>query len=198
MSSLDKASVEALKVLAAPTGAIRPVDVLEAARDPDHALHKHFTWDDGEAAERYRLQQAGTLIRRARVTITPREGGPSVNVRAFVSLEADRGREGYRTVEAVIASPALKSEMLAAALAELRALRRKYADLAELAGVHVAIDQLLNAPQAMAANALSEAVKFAVQLEQGNGLDRTTAAQRASDAFRVPANDVIEALRKAS
>ncbi len=199
MSSLGKAEVEELQAIAARDGTLKPASVLDAARDPASILHKHFEWDDTAAAEAHRLAQAGMLIRKARVTITPREGAPSVNVRAFVSLEADRGKEGYRTIEAVIASPALMREMLAAALHELVALKRKYSELSELTGVFAEVDRLLaRTEQANTQGSMNDAVTLAISLERDNGLDRVTAAHRAAAAHKLRGDDVVEALRKAS
>lgn len=53
--------------------------VLDAARDPNSALHAHFEWNDGAAARAYRYEQAERLIVRAKVRIIPREDdGPRV------------------------------------------------------------------------------------------------------------------------
>lgn len=197
MSGLGKAELDELKAIAAREGTLRPASVLGVARDPGSILHKHFEWDDTAAAEAHRMAQAGMLIRKARVTITPREGGPSVNVRAFVSLEADRGKDGgYRTIEAVIASPALMREMLAAALHELAAFKRKYTDLSELTGVFVEIDRLLTQHK-QASALMDDAVALAISLEHNSGLDRVTAAHRAAAAHKLRGDDVVEALRKA-
>jgi len=48
-------------------GELRPVDLVEEATDPDHALHDRFEWDDRRAAHEYRLDQAAQLIRSVRV-----------------------------------------------------------------------------------------------------------------------------------
>lgn len=42
---------------------VTPKNILEYARKPDSELHKCFCWDDHEAAEKYRLQQARKVIR---------------------------------------------------------------------------------------------------------------------------------------
>lgn len=36
-------------------GRLTPAEVLEEARNPESPLHDQFTWDDTEAAEKYRL-----------------------------------------------------------------------------------------------------------------------------------------------
>ena len=37
-------------------------DVLQAAQDEDNILHRHFEWDDTEAAKQFRREQARSLI----------------------------------------------------------------------------------------------------------------------------------------
>jgi len=74
-------------------------DVVEAATDPDSALHGYFEWDDTVAAHGHRLTQAGTLIRSIEVTIV-REGDGEpryADIRAFHHVD-----NAYRTIEAVI------------------------------------------------------------------------------------------------
>lgn len=117
-------------------------DVLDSARDPASVLHRYFEWDDGEAAEKFRLIQAHGLIRRARVTIVQASGETS-SVRAFVSLSSERvAGGGYRSTERVLASEALTAGMLTTAKLELASFRRKYGQLSQLAGVLDAIERL--------------------------------------------------------
>ena len=42
---------------------ITPSSLLERARDKESELHKCFEWDNDVAAERYRITQAGNIIR---------------------------------------------------------------------------------------------------------------------------------------
>jgi hypothetical protein len=53
----------------AQRGMLSPHAVLDAASDPRHPLHSAFDWDDSEAAAKWRLEQARTLIRSVRVVI---------------------------------------------------------------------------------------------------------------------------------
>lgn len=123
-------------------GTLTPGAVLARASDPASPLHRHFTWDDTEAAEKFRLIQAGMLIRRARVTIL-QGSGETTSVRAFVSLQAERANGGgSRLTESVLASEALTASMLITAKMELAAFRRKYGQLSLLSGVIAAIEAL--------------------------------------------------------
>ena len=68
-------------------GVLKVEDVLLAAQDEGSILHKHFEWDDTEAAAQYRKQQARALIARCKITMV--ETAP-VEIRSFVSLPSDR------------------------------------------------------------------------------------------------------------
>ena len=43
-------------------GDLHAADLVAAAKNPKHPLHKHFIWSDEQAAAEYRLQQACTMI----------------------------------------------------------------------------------------------------------------------------------------
>lgn len=61
---------QAIHALEDRNGRIAPEAVVRAARNPGHPLHGEFEWNDGRAAERYRLDQARTLIASVRIVIT--------------------------------------------------------------------------------------------------------------------------------
>ena len=120
-------------------GTLRAADVVEFARDPKTALHNYFTWDDTEAAERYRIIQARRVI-RVFVTIEAQEARP---VRTYVSLMQDRARPGggYRSTASVMRSTRLRSALLQQALDELNATRMRYTAIKELATVWGEVDK---------------------------------------------------------
>ncbi len=85
-------------------------DVLNAAKDPECILHKHFQWDDTKAAESFRRIQARQLIQKCVVTI---EKAPDVPIRAFVSMVSDQhSGGGYRIMADVLSDDDLRNEML--------------------------------------------------------------------------------------
>jgi len=63
-------------------GHLTPEAVIEAAKDPESPLHGEFTWDDAEAAHKYRLVQARALIRGAVMVV--KTGETRTIVPAFV------------------------------------------------------------------------------------------------------------------
>ncbi len=119
-------------------GVITPQQVVEQAEDPASALHPYFTWDDDEAAQRYRVIQARQLITAVRITTEDR----SIEVRALTSLDIDRAKGGgYRFLEDVMASPALREHLLATALRELKSVEGRYQHLSEFNKVWGAIEE---------------------------------------------------------
>lgn len=113
---------------------LRAEDVVEWARkNKRSALHTQFNWNDRDAAERYRIDQARALIRLIVIPGTRRS--------RYVSLTIDRvDSGGYRDVEIVMRSSALRAVRLRDALLELNRIRQKYAELEELTAVFAAID----------------------------------------------------------
>jgi hypothetical protein len=91
-------------------GLLHPDAVVEAARNPASPLHDFFTWDDTEAAEKYRQDEARQLIRSIKIEV---DTGVPVEVRAFVSLSADRQNgAGYRQFTEVMDSEFLRAQLM--------------------------------------------------------------------------------------
>lgn len=104
-------------------------EVLHDARDPKSPLHKHFTWNDTEAAEKYRRQQAEALIRRVKVQIIPAKESEPITVRAYI---ADRSVSESPTPRRYVGVEDLSDHgaaMVASAQRDLAWLRRKYRHL---------------------------------------------------------------------
>lgn len=120
-------------------GTLRPPVIVEEARPKRSPLHKYFEWEDGRAAELYRLDQARRMIQRYEIVLVESCPNP---VRAFVSFAEDRktGGAGYRQMARVMRDPEQRAGLLEQALAELRRLRARYGHLQELAQVFAAMD----------------------------------------------------------
>jgi hypothetical protein len=123
---------------------VKPSDVVELARDENTALHDLFTWDDSIAAEKYREHEAGCIIRN--IVVVEKDDSDDNNdgvitVRAIMSTN-ERTKE-YTTVQRVVTNKDSYSKLLAAALAELNAFKKKYKTLSgDLEVVFSAIEQI--------------------------------------------------------
>lgn len=106
-----KAEKELLTRMARRNGGVLMVDdVLKEAQDENSILHKHFEWDDSEAADQYRKQQARALIQRCKIQMVESE---PLEIRAFVSLPTDRSNGGgYRLTSEVVGDDYRKAELL--------------------------------------------------------------------------------------
>lgn len=123
-------------------GSLTPALVLAEAAGSDHPLHNRFTWNDSEAAERWRLHQAAALIRSVKVVIERPSDNQPISVRAFVS-ESDIGRGGddggdselgaYLPVETVVGSDVLRTAWFRALARDWQALKRRAGDSKEFA-----------------------------------------------------------------
>jgi hypothetical protein len=71
-------------------GVLSPADVIDAARNPNSAMHSQFEWDDSEAAQAYRLQQARALIRRVKVNVV-RSDQEVVHIPSFTRQASSPG-----------------------------------------------------------------------------------------------------------
>lgn len=136
--------LEALKEIAKRDGGLlRPAAVVDAARDEESPLHGAFEWDDGEAAQKYRLLQAQSLIRSFKVAIE--RNGQTHTVPVFVGVSTDRTGEKsdnpYRLLEQIAKKPDLMAVAVQDALDQLEAVRNRYAHLQELADVWAAVDK---------------------------------------------------------
>lgn len=141
LGSLDAQKVgEQLESIRLERGHLTPEMVLRAAKSRRSPLHGGFTWDDGEAAQAWRLNEARYLLR---MVVMIREDAPDKEpIRAFVVVRDDEGEWEYTSTVAAMSNAVLRQQVLARALKELEAWRDRYDELEELAGVFAAIDQM--------------------------------------------------------
>lgn len=107
---------------------VRPEQVVEKARDESTELHKCFEWDDAIAGERYRLIQAGNVIR---MLVVSEEKEPTDRPEVRVLHKTD-SNSGYKPVEIIVRKKDEYELLLERAWAELRAFKAKYSMLSEL------------------------------------------------------------------
>ncbi|MET0530060.1 MAG: hypothetical protein ABW003_17275 [Microvirga sp.] len=120
---------EALAALARDAGGeLRPPRVVMAAKAEDHPLHPHFEWRDRIAANKYRLDQARTLIR----VIREDDAYTGKPVRSFLSVTTKHGGVSYRTVGDVQTSADLQVLVLKAAERDLAAFEARYDELKDV------------------------------------------------------------------
>lgn len=98
-----------------------PEQIVERARDESSELHKCFTWDDKEAADKWRKQEARYI--RHFLVIRNENDDTKPELRA---LHFTTSGEGYKTAERVFKNPDEYSALLQRAYAELHAFAERY------------------------------------------------------------------------
>jgi hypothetical protein len=119
-----------------------PATFVEAARDPSAPAHPMFTWDNSVAANEHRLTQARVILANLMidVVIVRRSKPETVRVRAI--HRTSRTGE-YDTFSDAFSQPVKRDYVLSQALAQLSALKRRYAALSELAIIFAAFDKVV-------------------------------------------------------
>jgi anion-transporting ArsA/GET3 family ATPase len=113
--------------------AATPQQILDYARNPDSELHKCFEWDDTVAAEKYRLQQARTVVCQL-VHVDEKKPEPQ-KIRLL-----QRASEGYMPIRMIVRNELEYEKLLERARAELRAFKQRYHTLVELEEILALID----------------------------------------------------------
>ena len=120
--------------------------VVKASKAKKAPLHKFFEWDDSIAGHKYREQQAGYIIRSIEVS---RPEMPHFQSRAYevtsmpASSENEKPRRVFRTTEDILSDPLARDELLAQAITNAIAYRKRYNALSELSKVFKALDEFL-------------------------------------------------------
>jgi hypothetical protein len=107
-------------------GELQPRHVVEEAKKPSSLIHRYFEWDNGKAANLFRVSQARKLIGCIEVVDISRNGVKSTP--AFVSLNNGEG-VSYRSVSDVIASKEMQKAIMEQAERDLRGYLRRYQSL---------------------------------------------------------------------
>lgn len=124
-------------------GAITAQLMVEEARDPKSRLHKFFLWDDQEAAEKYRLVQAQSMIAASKfvcllqdVPAAPESRPHQPEVRRLVS--AFRG-EGFKMRTVALKEAETRAKLVENFVGRLRGWCNATIDIDELSHVREAI-----------------------------------------------------------
>ena len=116
---------------------ITPEQVLEKARNDENSeLHKCFEWNDGIAAEKYRLIQARKII--INLAYVPKEKTDEP-VRCF---QITREKSVYMPTKQFLVNSNEYQDLLKRAKVELESFKRRYATLSELEAVFEAIENI--------------------------------------------------------
>lgn len=121
---------------------LSPRTLLDANREASAPLHDEFEWNDSEAAERFRLNQAATIIRNIVIVRTEQSGTPTPSVRAFVNVR-DEAQRSYVGIARAMSDEAMKESLMKSAIRDMDAFKNKYHELQELSSVINAMNPYL-------------------------------------------------------
>lgn len=123
-------------------GVVTKESFLEASRPIEAPTHNAFEWNDSVAAEKYRLEQSGRIIRNLCVKIIKDDKPEKVTAYVNVSkTTADKAK--YMSLQVALEDEENRNTVLENALNELKAFKRKYERLSELAEVFTVIDKVV-------------------------------------------------------
>lgn len=122
-------------------GEVTKERVLEAARPEDSPMHDLFEWNDSVAAEKFRLRQAGQILR---CLIVVNDEKPDQKCRAFVRISNYNESGRFIDVNSAMQAESTRQVILRNALHELELFQQKYSIYSEFAKIFEDIEEAKN------------------------------------------------------
>ena len=116
---------------------LTPATVISDAKDKDSPIHSYFEWDNKKAGNKHRLHQARALMNSILVTIVYPDNSKS-KIRKFHNIvikyseKEKKSERGYVSVDVVVQSKELTSQVVEFARSELAAWSKRYSQYKEL------------------------------------------------------------------
>lgn len=118
---------------------VTPQQIVDYAKDENTELHKCFTWDNNEAADKWRLHEARQIVCCLRIVKEENETETPTPIRVFYKTDDD---SGYKPTQIIIKNTDEYEKLLNRVTNELKAVRNKHKNLIEFEEVWSAIDEL--------------------------------------------------------
>lgn len=115
---------------------VTPEEVLNIAKNENTELHKCFEWDDNVAAEKYRLNQARSILQM--IVVIPEE--KEVAPRRVFQISSEQNV--YQPLKFFMKNDDEYQVLLSRAIGELRAIATRYQSLEELSDIFELIELL--------------------------------------------------------
>jgi hypothetical protein len=130
---------ERLVEISKKRGEITPPLVLKDAKNPKSPLHSYFEWDNTKAAEKWRIAQAGELIRHIDVEVI-KDDGKTEDIRYFFSVQSDESttsepKSVYVSLNTIMTDSDKRAEVIAYAKRELLGWKERYQQYSELSDI---------------------------------------------------------------
>ena len=106
-----------------------PQQILEKARDSNTELHKCFTWDDTEAAEKWRISEARAVVRNLKIIEqNPDKQSDPTTIRVFYKTDNE---SGYKPTKLILKKPDEYKSLVERCRSELLAIKQKFNSISE-------------------------------------------------------------------
>lgn len=105
-----------------------PKVILDDSRPEGALLHPCFEWNDEIAAEKYRLKQAGNIIRNLNIVhVDDNQEPPKVlKLRAYVSTNNENEKANYQPIIMALSDDVTRAQVMKNAVTELKRFLDKY------------------------------------------------------------------------
>ena len=126
-------------------GAITSRNLLDAGRSKDSPLHPLFEWDDGKAAELYRLKQASDIITHITIKVSENENTPYRGwVNIIPSDDSKTTKAGrFINIRTAMENDEMRKIVLNNAVHEMEMFSVKYSKYKELSDVFIAMENVI-------------------------------------------------------
>ena len=102
LTKAQRLAIATLHMKRSEDGRYVPQEFVDAARDEDHPAHGWFTWDDGEAAEKWRVAEGRRFVQGlpVEVSVPAVDYGEPLPVKTVTvpALVSDESGDGYVSV----------------------------------------------------------------------------------------------------
>lgn len=106
-----------------------PQQILEKAKDENTELHKCFTWDDTEAAEKWRITEARSVVRNLKIVHQEPDKKPEpTQLRVFYKTD---NTSGYKPTRLILKKPDEYEALVKRCRSELLAIKQKFQNISE-------------------------------------------------------------------
>ena len=106
-----------------------PQQILDKARDSNTELHKCFTWDDTEAAEKWRITEARSVVRNLKIIeVKPDKEPEPTTIRVFYKTD---NSGGYKPTKLILKKPDEYKTLVERCRSELLAVKQKFQNISE-------------------------------------------------------------------
>lgn len=112
---------------------LTPETLLDVSRPKEAPLHNEFEWNDTIAGEKYRKEQARSIIRHLIIVRKDIEPPKAVKDRAFVYTGVKN--DGYTSLKEALSNETWKANLLEAAKKDMQYFIAKYRRLEELSEI---------------------------------------------------------------